>query len=214
MLLEREDVNPDRGDESGKTPLSWAASGGHEEIVRLLLERKYANPNQADPDGLTPLPLAAEGGHDDVVDVSLEWNDVCPAILDHENQPPPSLAPPNGYRAVSRTLLERGDVDSDKANHAGHASLLPSDRPANEFVEMQFSSHDPNTDITNSNSQPKPTQAAHGEQPRLSNLQGSVSKSAAHHTSTRPSWWSRISRIRPRKLFLRLMKTKTDINNL
>ena len=58
LPFSRKEVNLDsRGDE-GQTPLSRAAEGGHEGIVKLLLERK-ANPDLADNYGQTPLSSAA-----------------------------------------------------------------------------------------------------------------------------------------------------------
>jgi len=65
-LLQREDVNPDQTDtEYGRTPLLFAAEGGHEGVVRVLLERNDVNPNQPDTEyGQTPLLLAAGRGHE------------------------------------------------------------------------------------------------------------------------------------------------------
>ena len=49
MLLEREDVNPDRADTAyGQAPVSWAAGGGHHQIVKMLLEREDVNLYKAD----------------------------------------------------------------------------------------------------------------------------------------------------------------------
>jgi len=56
-----------------------------------------------------------------------------------------------------------------KGSNGGQASLPPLARPIDEFMEMQFSSHDPYTDTTNSNTQPRLIQGAHGEQLRLPN---------------------------------------------
>jgi ankyrin repeat protein len=36
LLVERDDVEADSKDEYGRTPLSWAAVGGHEAVVKLL----------------------------------------------------------------------------------------------------------------------------------------------------------------------------------
>jgi len=51
MLLEREDVNPDRADTVyGQAPVSWASGGGHHQIVKMLLEREDVNLYKADTD--------------------------------------------------------------------------------------------------------------------------------------------------------------------
>jgi ankyrin repeat protein len=57
----------------GRTPLSWAAEKGHEDIVRLLLE-KSADPNSTDRGGRTALSWATEKGHGVIVKLLLENN--------------------------------------------------------------------------------------------------------------------------------------------
>ena len=44
ILLGREEVNPDKSDRFGQTPLSYAAGGGHERVVALLQSRKPISP--------------------------------------------------------------------------------------------------------------------------------------------------------------------------
>ena len=36
LLVARDDVVANSKDENGRTPLSWAAEGGHEAVVKLL----------------------------------------------------------------------------------------------------------------------------------------------------------------------------------
>ena len=43
ILLERNDVNPDRANKRGQTPLLWARNG-YEGVVGMLLERNDVNP--------------------------------------------------------------------------------------------------------------------------------------------------------------------------
>ena len=100
----------------------------------------------------------------------LGQSDIRPSIRENESQTPPSLALPEGHAGVARILLGLGDVNSKEASNGGQASLPPSARPADELVEMQFSSHDPNPDTTNFNTQPRLIPGAHGEQLRLPNL--------------------------------------------
>lgn len=66
MLERNADVN-----KPGWTPLHYAATGGHAEIVRLLLEH-YAYIDAESPNGSTPLMMAAMYGTSDVVAVLLE----------------------------------------------------------------------------------------------------------------------------------------------
>jgi ankyrin repeat protein len=66
-LIERgADIN-----KPGWTPLHYAATGGHMDIVRLLLEQS-AYIDAASPNGSTPLMMAAMYGNSDVVKVLLE----------------------------------------------------------------------------------------------------------------------------------------------
>ena len=44
MLLAWEEVNLDRPDNFGQTPLNRAASLGHKGVVKILLDRKEVNP--------------------------------------------------------------------------------------------------------------------------------------------------------------------------
>jgi len=55
LLLERDDVSPDKPDQTGFTPLSSAASKGYEGIVKSLLGWDDVSPNKPDEHGWTPL---------------------------------------------------------------------------------------------------------------------------------------------------------------
>ena len=61
-LLEREEVNLDKLDRSGRTPLSYAAWRGREEVVKILLKQEEVNPNKPSYEGQTPLSYAAQNG--------------------------------------------------------------------------------------------------------------------------------------------------------
>ena len=66
MLLRR-DINPNKPDKDGKTPLLVAARDGHEGVVKLILGRDEVNPDKPDGHGRTPLWWAAENGHARVI---------------------------------------------------------------------------------------------------------------------------------------------------
>lgn len=67
MLLAREEVDPDKGNNFGQTPLAYAAKCGHEGVVKALLQRKEVNPNSQTRTGNTPLMQATRGGYMKVV---------------------------------------------------------------------------------------------------------------------------------------------------
>jgi ankyrin repeat protein len=69
MLLERDDVNPDKPDNYGQTPLSIAASDKREGAVKILLGRNDVNPDKLDNKGQTPLWRAAYSGGEGVVKI-------------------------------------------------------------------------------------------------------------------------------------------------
>jgi len=63
ILLGREEVNADKPDLAGRTPLSYASWWGHEAVVKILLEREEVNADRPDNSGLTPLLYATALGH-------------------------------------------------------------------------------------------------------------------------------------------------------
>jgi len=78
-LLERDDVDPDKADKWGQTPLLWAANNGREGAVRMLLERNDVNPEKADKCGRTPLSLATKNRHQAVIRMLLKRKEANPA---------------------------------------------------------------------------------------------------------------------------------------
>ncbi|PLN78804.1 purine and uridine phosphorylase [Aspergillus taichungensis] len=69
LLAQGTDCNPK--DANGRTPLSWAAENGHEDVVRLLLT-KGADYRSADRHGQTPLSWAVKYGREGVIKLLLD----------------------------------------------------------------------------------------------------------------------------------------------
>ncbi|KAJ5685122.1 hypothetical protein N7536_007741 [Penicillium majusculum] len=63
--------DPNLKDNSGETALSWAATKGHEDVVRLLLDQDGVDSESRDCRGRTPLFYAAENGHQAIVKILL-----------------------------------------------------------------------------------------------------------------------------------------------
>ncbi|KAI8398630.1 hypothetical protein FOFC_19845 [Fusarium oxysporum] len=120
-------INIDGKDSHGRTPLSWAAGGGHEVVVQVLLKTgKFnvarwpkavvrllllvtgkVNVDTKDGEGRTPLWWATKKGHKAVVQLLLDWGAYIEAA-DEWGQTPLARAAETGHKAVVQLLLDRG----------------------------------------------------------------------------------------------------------
>jgi hypothetical protein len=66
-LLKAANVDVNKANDDGDTPLIYAARNGHAEVVRELLKAANVDVNKANNDGDTPLIYAARNGHAEVV---------------------------------------------------------------------------------------------------------------------------------------------------
>jgi len=123
LLLEREDVDPNRPDENDQTPLGCAAIEGHEGVVKLMLGREDVDPNHPDMYDRTPLGCAAIEGHEGVVKLLLGREDVDPNRPDKYDQTPLVCAAIEGHEGVVKLLLGQEDVDPNRPDEDDQTPL-------------------------------------------------------------------------------------------
>jgi ankyrin repeat protein len=61
--LEHPGIDINIADDQGRTPLWWAAAGGHLEAVRLLCAQRGIKRKAMDFQGKTPYAIAKDRGH-------------------------------------------------------------------------------------------------------------------------------------------------------
>lgn len=99
-------ASADLADSYGRTPLSWAAACGYDDVVKLLLNSGKANPSWLSHGNRTPLSLAAASGCEGTVKVLLSHHDVNVEAADEMERVPLAWAARGGHEAVVRLLLE------------------------------------------------------------------------------------------------------------
>ncbi|KAI0014852.1 ankyrin repeat-containing domain protein [Xylariomycetidae sp. FL0641] len=89
-MLARKDIDPNKPDQTGRTPLSWAAelndADHHGNGVRKLLDDARIDPDTPDEIGRSPLSYAAERGHLVTVHALLTSENVDPLAADAEGR--------------------------------------------------------------------------------------------------------------------------------
>jgi ankyrin repeat protein len=63
LLLATGKANVDSKDNTGRTPLSWAAENGYEAVIKLLLATGKASVDSKNNSGRTPISWAAKNLH-------------------------------------------------------------------------------------------------------------------------------------------------------
>ena len=122
-LAKMDSVDINSMDETGATPLLWAAKSGHEAAVRLLLGQKGVDPDRPDFNGQAPVACAAENGYEAVVKLLLGHEDVNPNKLDRWERTPISWAAENGHVAVVKLLLGRKGINPNRPDNHGQTPI-------------------------------------------------------------------------------------------
>jgi len=114
----------DLRDDTGWTPLLWAAARGCEDIVRLLVDRNDVDVNATGTDGQSPLSQAAKKGYEAIVRLLLERDNVDVNTKARNDCTPLLFAAMGGHEAVVRLLLERNKVDVNARDSCNYRSPL------------------------------------------------------------------------------------------
>ena len=95
--------NPNAQDESGETPINWAAVEGHTKIVKILAPLTD-NPNAPDQAGWTPIHSAAFHGHAEIVKILAPLTEN-PNAQNNFGITPIHYASTGGYTEIVKTLI-------------------------------------------------------------------------------------------------------------
>ena len=121
-------------DETGATPLIWAAMSGHEAAVKLLLELEGVDPDGLDKSRLTPITWAAKNGHVAVVKLLLGRKDVNPDRPSGNGYTPIARAADSGHSAVVKLLLGCEDVNPNRKDGMGRTPIAWAAKNGHEGV--------------------------------------------------------------------------------
>lgn len=113
LLLDCDNIEPDKADNTKRTPLSYAAVSGTEAVVEHLLRlvpSGQVNLNSADLEGRTPLSWAAAYGNEAAVRLLLDCSQVEVNTADKLGKTPLSLAIDKGHPDVVKLFLDSGKV--------------------------------------------------------------------------------------------------------
>ncbi|KAF9767409.1 hypothetical protein IL306_000040, partial [Fusarium sp. DS 682] len=175
VILGRADqvgININGKDSDGRTPLSWAAGGGHEVVVQILLKTgKFdvagwpkvvvrllllvtgkAYVDTKDWKGRTPLSYTAENGHEAVVRLLLDRGAYTEAA-DNGGRTSLSYAAAKGYAAVVRLLLDRGAHTEAADRRWGRTLLLWAAMKGDEAVVRLLLDRGAHTEAANNEGQ-------------------------------------------------------------
>jgi len=105
LLVDIDFTGVNQSDDAGRTPLTYAAANGHEQVLKVLLDQTDAGINYSDKLGLTPLLWAACGDSEEVMRLLVERKDVNPSLTSKWGQTALHLAADVGNKGIANILL-------------------------------------------------------------------------------------------------------------
>jgi uncharacterized protein len=133
-LLSIRNINVNvKDDESGMTPLHWAAVNGHIEIARLLLQNG-AEVNAKGYNGSTPLQFAAEEDNVDILHLLVENGANLEAQNDHGWRAL-HFATYYGHLHIIQELISRYHVDINARDNDGRTALWEANHRISTFLQ-------------------------------------------------------------------------------
>lgn len=113
-------------DKFGSTALMWAASLGHENIVKLLLNDRTIGVNAQDVDGQTALIVAARRGHINIVKLLLSHPDIDVNVQNKKDYSALLMAVESGKGndAIVKILLAVPGINVNAPNFEGFTALI------------------------------------------------------------------------------------------
>ncbi len=122
-------IDPNKGDSQGITPLMFASSNGHLQIVRELLKHPKINVNQVDDYGSTALMAASFSGYSEIVELLLQQPGIdvnkasffggATALMIASE-----LRVQKHRFKIAELLLQKPEIDFNKADNFGNTALI------------------------------------------------------------------------------------------
>ena len=123
LLLTEDSMDINFKDNEGRTPLWWAAKGGHSEVVKLLLVKDSIELDPKDCKGRTPLLRAARNGHSEVVNLLLAEDGIELNPKNIWSQTPLLEAAGNGHQEIVKLLLAEDNIELNPKCYLGRTPL-------------------------------------------------------------------------------------------
>ncbi|KAJ2961996.1 hypothetical protein NQZ79_g2755 [Umbelopsis isabellina] len=133
---------------TGLSPLHFASSRGHIEIVKHLLDIAGASVDIVDREGETPLLKAAYHGHKDIVSFLIEDHDAATSHQDHDGWTALHNACSQAHLDIASYLLDQ-QLNIDIASKMGHTPLINAAAKGNVAIVKYLLENDANPLIKN-----------------------------------------------------------------